>query len=77
MGAGLRLGTTGVEVDPRLISLGSNAGVRFAGAAQFPRQIPVQEGEKLLDWRVDRLGALHARELHMCRSIFNYAHIFE
>lgn len=58
VGSGVRLGTTGVEFDPRLISLGSSAGVRFAGAAHFPRQIPVPEGEKLLDWQVDRLGAL-------------------
>lgn len=65
MGSGVRLGTTGVEFDPRLISLGSNAGVRFAGVAQFPRQIPVQEGEKLIDWQVDRLGAL-VRHLECC-----------
>ena len=56
MGSGVRLGTTGLEFDPRLISLGSDAGVRVAGAAHFPRQIPVPEGEQLLDWQIDRLG---------------------
>ena len=53
----MRLGTSGVEFDQRLISLGPNAAVRFAGAAHFPRQIPVPEGEAPLDWEIDRLGA--------------------
>lgn len=56
IGAGVKLGTTGVDFDQRLISLGPNAAVRFAGAATFPRQIPVPRGEKMLDWQFDRLG---------------------
>ena len=52
----MRLGTSGVEFDQRLISLGPNAAVRFAGAAHISRQIPVLEGEKALDWQIDRLG---------------------
>jgi hypothetical protein len=56
VGSGLRLGTTGVEIDQRLIKLGPNTAVRFAGVAKFPRQLPVKEGEKLIDWQVDRLG---------------------
>ncbi len=56
VGSGLRLGTTGVEIDQRVISLGPNAAVRFAGMAKFPRQLPVKEGEQLIDWQIDRLG---------------------
>ena len=56
VGSGLRLGTTGVEIDQRLISLGPSTAVRFAGVAKFPRQLPVKEGEPLIDWQVDRLG---------------------
>ena len=45
-----------MEIDQRVISLGPNAAVRFAGMAKFPRQLPVKEGEQLIDWQIDRLG---------------------
>jgi len=69
IGAGVKLGTTGVDFDQRLISLGPNAAVRFAGAATFPRQIPVPRGEKMLDWQFDRLGVARHIMCHVHVSL--------
>lgn len=52
-----RLGlVAGVDFDQRVVRLGKATSVRFAGHANFPRQIPVPEGAPLLDTQVDRLG---------------------
>jgi hypothetical protein len=55
-GTGVHLNLQGVNFDQRVISLGKDTSVRFAGHANFPRQLPAPEGKPLLDWDVERLG---------------------
>ena len=40
----------------QVVTLARDTSVRFAGRAQFPKQVPVPEGRPLLDWEVSRLG---------------------
>lgn len=55
-GSGIHIGTSGVEFDERVVALGRNAEARFGATVGFPRQIPVMEGEQLLNWDIHRLG---------------------
>lgn len=56
VGSGVHISPSGVDFDQRVVRLGKQTSVRFAGHASFPRQIPVPEGTPLLNTQVDRLG---------------------
>lgn len=50
------MGPSGIEFDERVLALGANAEARFGASIGFPRQLPVQEGQQLLNWDIHRLG---------------------
>lgn len=46
----------GVEFEDRDLKLGKYASLRVAAAVDFPRQLPLEEGDQALNVRVSRLG---------------------
>jgi len=53
---GLRLGPGGADFDESVLQLGQSASVRAALSVDFPKSLPLEEGEKLFGWRARRLG---------------------
>jgi hypothetical protein len=54
--AGLHITPGGVEFEERDLKLGKYASLRVAAAVDFPRQLPLEEGDQALNVRVSRLG---------------------
>ncbi|GAQ82003.1 hypothetical protein KFL_000970290 [Klebsormidium nitens] len=54
--AGLHITPVGVEFEDRDLKLGKYASLRVAAAVDFPRQLPLEEGDQALNVRVSRLG---------------------
>ena len=56
IGRHVRLTPSGIDFDEHVFQLGQGTVIRAAGSVLFPRQLPVEEGEKLFNARVQRLG---------------------
>ena len=56
IGRSVRLTPSGVDFDEHVFQLGQGTVIRAAGSVLFPRQLPVEEGEKLFNYRVQRFG---------------------
>ncbi|KAK9820629.1 hypothetical protein WJX72_012533 [[Myrmecia] bisecta] len=57
-GTGIHVGPSGIEFDERLVTraAGRETALRCAASVNFPRKVPVEEGQPLLDWQIERLG---------------------
>lgn len=56
LGSGFHLTPGGVEFDEHLIQLGEHTKLRFAATLDFPRKLPLEEGEQPIKLQVHRLG---------------------
>lgn len=56
IGSGLQVGPGGIEFDEQVVTLGPNVSLRGAAGIQFPRQLPIEEGQNPLNLKVSRLG---------------------
>lgn len=56
IGRAVHLTPSGIDFDEHVFQLGQGTVVRAAGSVLFPRQLPVEEGEQLLNFRVQRFG---------------------
>ncbi|KAG2500554.1 hypothetical protein HYH03_001326 [Edaphochlamys debaryana] len=55
-GSGVHLTASGLEFDEQVVRFGSNVSMRASAALNFPRQLPLQEGEPPFELRVHRLS---------------------
>ena len=56
VGRSVHLTPSGIDFDEHVFRLGEGTVMRAAGSVLFPRQLPVEEGEKLVNFRVQRFG---------------------
>jgi hypothetical protein len=56
IGRSMHLTPSGIDFDEHVFQLGQGTVVRAAGSVLFPRQLPVEEGESLVQFRVQKFG---------------------
>ncbi|CAL8467963.1 g7501 [Coccomyxa elongata] len=56
VGKSVHLTPSGIDFDEHVFRLGQGTVMRAAGSVLFPRQLPVEEGEKLVNFKVQRFG---------------------
>lgn len=56
VGRSVHLTPSGIDFDEHVFQLGQGTVVRAAGSLIFPRQLPVEEGEKLVKFKAQRFG---------------------
>ena len=53
---GLKVSPGGADFDEQVLQLGDSTTVRGALSVDFPRALPLPQGEKIFGWHARRLG---------------------